>query len=261
MNFKVFLINLDRSTERLEISQKLLREQGIPYERISAVDGQTLGAGQIKDIYQFDDFQTYYKKLNAGEVGCYLSHRKVWQRIIDDNLDFAVILEDDFAQCSSLKSAIALIAKLPRAWDYIKLAEHSRKRRFISQRNFEQICIGIYDKIPARTLAQAVSMRGAQKLLAQSKQIKRPVDIDIQYWWEKDILALGISPAVVTPRENEVSQIDLSADRNSADKSRLKQISHAIRFKIDNKRFQNRQKEEFENFLELVEAHKNDLKK
>jgi GR25 family glycosyltransferase involved in LPS biosynthesis len=41
---RVHLINLDRSPERLATMRQALAERGVGFERLSAIDGRTLGA-------------------------------------------------------------------------------------------------------------------------------------------------------------------------------------------------------------------------
>ena len=97
MRFKVFVINLDKSTDRLALCQQNLERLGIDFERIPAVYGKDLSEQQVVDFYDRAANQKGYKKdLNTGELGCYLSHIKCWQKIVDEQLDFALILEDDF---------------------------------------------------------------------------------------------------------------------------------------------------------------------
>jgi len=46
-------------------------------------------------------------------------------------------------------------------------------------------------------LAQAVSKNGAQKLLSASSPFFRPVDVDIQHYWERNIDVIGLEPKIV----------------------------------------------------------------
>jgi glycosyl transferase family 25 len=64
------------------------------FERISAVDGSQLEHNELTQFYDVDlSRQQYHSLLTLGEIGCYLSHRKVWQKIVDGQLDFALVLE------------------------------------------------------------------------------------------------------------------------------------------------------------------------
>ena len=231
---KVFLINLERFKERLQACTELLNENNVEFERITAVDGSHLSNEIVSELYNYTDSKSYYKELNKGEIGCYLSHKMVWQKIVEDELDFAIILEDDFQSCVGLTETKKFITQLTGSWDYIKLAEHSRIRKAVAVKSLNKHSICVYDKLPARTLAQAVSFKGAQKLLDCSKPILRPIDIDIQHAYEKSLIAFGIKPSPIKPKEKEVSEIDKIANRSKAKKNRIKQIIHQIKFKYRN---------------------------
>jgi GR25 family glycosyltransferase involved in LPS biosynthesis len=71
--------------------------------RVSAVDGSALNIDQIprniiteKGISDAKHNSGQFGiSLTPGGIGCALSHRAVWQRIVDENLDHVLILEDD----------------------------------------------------------------------------------------------------------------------------------------------------------------------
>ena len=235
VNYKTFLINLDKSMDRLAYSEKVLAEHNINFERVSAIYGADLTAQEVNQAYNDQLPNAYYKKLNIGEIGCYLSHRKVWQKILDQKLDFAVVLEDDFNIVDDFSEMLIAVTSAPINWDYIKLAEHDRPRKSLHTITINNHKLITYDKIPARTCAQLVSYHGAKKLLAASQPFSRPVDIDLQYWWEKDIRVFGLTPYVFRPKTDSVSEIDKLKGRGDAKKNNLTRLRSQVKFFIHNK--------------------------
>jgi len=232
---KILLINLDKSRDRLACCEQRLGDANLCYERISAVFGADLNAAQIDQHYSKHlGRRSYYKELNVGEIGCYLSHRKAWQKIVDEKLDFAVILEDDFYLSGDLARVMDLVGEIQHEWHYIKLAEHNRKRKTIHHIPLAEYSLVTYGKVPARTCAQVVSLSGAKRLLASSAPFGRPIDIDLQHWWEKNIKLFGIEPCPVTPDESMASEIDKFARRNQAKKRVLKDVLDKLRFLVVN---------------------------
>jgi len=203
MKFKVFLINLDSSTERFTFMDDQLKQLGIEYQRISAVYGKDLHATDISKVYDPQtNLQKYDKKLNLGEIGCYLSHVQCWQMIIDQQLDYALILEDDSVLDPALMTVIQHIDNLSTDWDYIKLC-HGRKQKGIVQSIAldDRFSLSTCLKLPSSTRGQCVSLAGAEKLLATAYPIARPVDIDIQYWYEKQLRCFVVRPFPVIATE------------------------------------------------------------
>lgn len=209
MKFKIFLINLDKSSDRLARCQEFFAQFNIEFERIPAVYGKDLSEQEITSFYDADRNTTGYKKeLGVGELGCYLSHVKCWQKIVDEELDYALILEDDFKLTESFNDFAEIFPKLVD-WDYVRIA-YPPKSVAISDRvklnpTYDLV---YYKKVPINTLAQAVSNSGAKKLLANSKKVFRPIDVDMKHYWEKDIQIMGIDPPLIKAHNNFTSEID-----------------------------------------------------
>lgn len=232
----VFLINLARSTERLVNSSNALDINSIEFERMNAVDGQTLANDEMEK-YCAKPFARYYKKLSKTEVACFLSHRQCWREIIDRNLPWAIILEDDMQVDRSLSTFIQSIADIPFDWDCLKLMEHPIKRKEKMSQAFKDWQVVTYNKVPARTGAYVLSQSGAIKMLAANQKIVRPVDIEFQYWWEHNLRIYGVKPYPVSVAKNTESTIDsASFRRKRADKRLLKRVYEQIVYLFKNAR-------------------------
>lgn len=229
-----FVINLDRSKDRLEDIRSQFATQSLPFERIDAVNGAAMGEQELAEWYSPNHTMHYYKRLNPAEIACYLSHRKAWQHIVDRALPFAIILEDDISISGDLAEVANQIAQWPGDWDYIKLAEHSRRRRIVLEEQMGEVSRVTYHKVPARTCAQVVSFEGAKKLLDHSQNIARPIDIDLQYWWEKNLRIFGYQPYPVEPNMHWESEIDKLAKRSHTERHGWLKVRQQIAFVLNN---------------------------
>ncbi|CAH6421100.1 Glycosyltransferase family 25 (LPS biosynthesis protein) [uncultured virus] len=90
--FKTKVINLDRRNDRWETFEKLAKEKFIiDYERYSAIDGQNLKINEsINELFKNNKFN-----WRKGIMGACLSHFNLWKSLIDDDVDYYLILEDD----------------------------------------------------------------------------------------------------------------------------------------------------------------------
>ena len=235
MKFKVFLINLDKSTERREKCEAELNKYGIPFERVAGVYGNDVPDEEVERVYDSRQNQRRYKKvLGRGEIGCYLSHIKCWQKIVDDGLDYAVILEDDFKLNDAFKDFEGLFEQL-QDWDYVRLAFSSRNVPICQREPITSVYdLVYYKKVPINTLAQAVSLQGAKKLLENSKCFFRPVDVDMKHYWEKGINVLGIDPPLIKDRFDFSSEIErMSKGKGRVSSGALtKNIRYALDYKV-----------------------------
>ena len=74
---RIAIINLDISVDRLKKCSEQLSNYGHDFERISAVYKMKVNAGLIETYSLRQNYFGYYKTLKPGEIGCYLSHRKL----------------------------------------------------------------------------------------------------------------------------------------------------------------------------------------
>ncbi|GLP95586.1 glycosyltransferase family 25 protein [Paraferrimonas sedimenticola] len=229
MSFKcpILLINLDRSTDRLARCQQLLSDAGVEFERISAVDGGQLSEQQLEQYAPkalADDL--YYRRLTPGEIGCYLSHRKAWQIMVERQYPYAIILEDDFEVSGDISQTIAHIGRLDKSsedWFFLKLACDDKRLKSIRYRRpLGEMTLATFSKQSSGTSAQAVSLKGAKRLLKHSQTFARPIDIDLQHWWEKGIQIMGLMPFAFRAGGYWDSQISAMANRSDQPQNRMR---------------------------------------
>src|SRR5262245_7733227 len=116
----VFVINLDRSTERLARIKERCAAIKIPFERFPAISGADLPPNLRP--YFCDTSGKIISRLMPGEIGCYASHLGVWQLIVERDLPAAMVCEDDAdlpAETEALTQEI--MAALPVDWDMVLL--------------------------------------------------------------------------------------------------------------------------------------------
>ena len=234
MNVKIFLINLDRSTERLEKAAQQLNRLNVPFERVSAVDGSKLTGAEIDAAFDTEQAErrTAYN-LTIGEIGCHLSHVECWRRIITDKLDFAIILEDDLVLDDQFPHAIGAIEQFTHSneWDYIKLANPFKKRPYQTRTALDRFTLVNYPKAPTGTVAQAVSFQGAETLLSHRPPFFRAIDVDLQWEWELGIKVQGLVPYVANVSDAE-SEIQQMAQRKDLKQRRWTKLKESIKFKL-----------------------------
>jgi glycosyl transferase family 25 len=104
---RVYVINLARSPDRRAYIMAELRKIGLDHEIITAVEGREL---DMDDASIVDPSLIARSAFPVGTAGCALSHLRVYQKIIEDGLDEALVLEDDIvlpADLGALADAVA----------------------------------------------------------------------------------------------------------------------------------------------------------
>lgn len=92
---RAFVINLERSTVRRASIQQQLNAQGIEFEFVKAVDGATLTDEYLAQISNMEELEKRPHIMRKGMYGCILSHHGIYQRIVAEDIPYALILEDD----------------------------------------------------------------------------------------------------------------------------------------------------------------------
>jgi hypothetical protein len=50
-----------------------------------------------KNFFKPNIYSSYYE-LNDGQIGCFVSHLYLWQKIIENKLEHSIIYEDDIGK-------------------------------------------------------------------------------------------------------------------------------------------------------------------
>src|SRR5271156_7071472 len=102
-----YVINLARSKDRRAHITAELQRARLDYEVITAVDGRTL---DLSGSTLIDPSLASRCEFPAGTVGCALSHFHVYQKILEDGRDRALVLEDDVTLPADLNDLVDEVA-------------------------------------------------------------------------------------------------------------------------------------------------------
>ncbi len=126
----IYWINLDRSENRRNNMEKLLKTINIKNERISAVDGKFDSDDDIYGKYISEDG---FNKTRI-EYACLLSHLLTIKEFAESPYEYAIILEDDLSLEYTKywdKKISQIINEAPSDWEIIML-NYVSKQKLIS---------------------------------------------------------------------------------------------------------------------------------
>lgn len=94
-NFPIWMINLERSKDRLDFQTQQFKEHGLEFTRINAVDGRQDLTEQLKGI----KLSNKWREMSNGQRGCGLSHISILKKMVAENIPAVFVVEDDVILC------------------------------------------------------------------------------------------------------------------------------------------------------------------
>lgn len=232
------VINLNRSKERLQKIRARLNELNIGFERIEAFDGSNLSDDEYNSLtypYNHQCRVRFTRELTKGEVGCFISHRKCWQKLVNSNEDYAVILEDDLHISDEAKQFLENLDWLPSNINLIRLSSLYREnnRLYIKQRtdlnHQENYSIAKTLRYALGTQCYIISKEFARRALAMSEKFECPVDeflFNRLFEFANTCEAWQLIPSVICQNESDDSSI---GDRKKSTKKANFFIRHGLK--------------------------------
>ena len=122
----IVVVNLDRRTDRWNSTFNACRrswgKENPPIERFSAVDGKKISSFP----YEFRGFEKFARrKPKMGEIGCALSHLKIWKQVMERNKD-TLILEDDVWFEDNFVDSLAMVYNEMKTRQYSTTSKSSQ---------------------------------------------------------------------------------------------------------------------------------------
>lgn len=201
---KAFVISLPRADHRIPQVKRIVQSLTWPTEILQAVDGAALSTEEVEAVYHPRRYRPVYPfSLRRGEIGCFLSHRKAWLRILRDGLDAAVILEDDVElEQPQFDGTLEFARSNAEQGDYIQFQVRETGPHPVC---IDRICKDGHRRqlvqpavVPLRTTAQLVTRAAAYRLLDATRTIDRPVDTFLQMVWETGVRMRIVEPSFVS---------------------------------------------------------------
>ena len=93
---RIIVINLDQDSSRRARIETRLAELGLPWERLSAVDGRRLEP-RHEGLIDRAAPAARGLEFSPGAIGCWLSHHQAQRMVAEGTEPMSLILEDDIA--------------------------------------------------------------------------------------------------------------------------------------------------------------------
>ncbi|RCL03256.1 MAG: glycosyltransferase [Candidatus Tokpelaia sp. JSC189] len=171
---RLYVINLDRSSDRLRRVEIFFRKQNLELTRITAVDAQTI-SDMDYDILTAK--RRWPEPLTRGEVACFLSHRLALQKIAEEEESYSAIFEDDVILSRSAHLFLKDSSWIPKGTDIVKIeTQHKKVWLGPSATVGEGFTIARLKSTHIMAAAYIISKQTAARLTGQMDCIPAPID-------------------------------------------------------------------------------------
>jgi glycosyl transferase, family 25 len=141
---KIYIINLASATGRYQRMASQLNALNLPYERFDAVNGSALGEEEMEQFCSMEAVRSNPTWLTKGAIGCALSHWGVCKKMLADEQEVALILEDDMVLPPNFTEILLSIEKQIADNEVILLYFQSFKEVIFSTQH-KKMVLGKYE--------------------------------------------------------------------------------------------------------------------
>jgi glycosyl transferase, family 25 len=136
------------------------------------------------------------RPMYPGELGCYSSHYAAWGRFLDSGAPQMLVLEDDTIVDWGFLEKLVRVDLQAAGIPYLRLyAKRPCAFREVLRDAVEQqrTLIEYLDR-PLGTQGYVMTREGAQRFVRHCREVKRPLDDELDRSWEHGVACLGIFP-------------------------------------------------------------------
>lgn len=205
MQPRIFVISLPEAKDRKVHVKKQLDALGLEFEFFDAVDGREFDVPNHPNYDRKRRLKAFGRDLKGGEMGCMLSHKNIYQKMLDENIEHAVVFEDDVIIEDEFKHVLDSLIDCKVDYELVRFLG-SEKVAKLKQRKVEELINGFslnrLMTTPGGAHAYLITKSGASKMLNHMDKVYLPVDTLMGYTWLTKIGAFIVQPRLA---EQEMS--------------------------------------------------------
>lgn len=204
------VINLDNSPKRYKHFCKNASDLPFLVSRISAQDGEMISEEFQSKIVDSVAYGAFYggKFPGSGTIGCYLSHRMAWEKMVHTSIPWMIIFEDDVSFCSKTLTEV-LYGFLTHYGNCIDLCSFALRGSGmpLPLGSIDEYRLCTYGRDIYCAGAYILNLKSAKCLLEDSLPMKFQLDDYYTQCWRWGVVFAGVEPRIVYHRDEELSDI------------------------------------------------------
>ncbi len=207
MTIPIFVISLDEAKDRQEHVKQQLDAQGLDFEIFPAFDGRSLN---VEDYPAYDRpkrLRNFGRDMRPGEIGCLLSHRSIYEKMIAENIAAAIVLEDDVIIEPDFAKVIGSLETCDAPYELVRFLGSEKVAKLKQRKVFDfgnGYSLNRLMTTPGGAHAYLITLSGAKKMYKAMQKNDLPVDTLMGHVWRT-----GLNAFIVQPR---LAEQDMSFD-------------------------------------------------
>ena len=177
INYQTYVINLDRSKDRLKNITKEMNDAHLSFIRWNAFDGSKLNFNKLiqKNILNEKN------KMMVGAIGCSMSHISLWKEAIKHKKNILVFEDDIKIPRDFSKKLTVYLNQLPSKWDILYLgASNINGKKYSSNLLIPNIMPNSNSTHNTGMYAMLIHYNFLQKLIENNLPISGNIDQSIK---------------------------------------------------------------------------------
>lgn len=194
-----FVISLPEATERQAYIRDHLGPLGLPFEFFEAVDGRAFNVLE-QPVYDAPRRRRYFgRDLKPGEIGCFLSHKGIYEKMVRENIPIAFIVEDDVILQPDTPAILRDLLGCQTDFDFVRFLgtpKHLKARqKVLEELPTQPYTLNRLYGMPGGAYAYVMTLKGARKLLTAMDRTAFPVDTLMGREWVHGARGLIVMPS------------------------------------------------------------------
>ncbi len=205
--FKTFIITLPEATARQDHMRAQMAAQDIEdFDFFPAVDGRAFDVPTHENYNKTKRRIFFGRDLKGGELGVTLSHKNIYQKMVTEHIDLALIFEDDAYMKDDFKAVLDALKDGPKDFDLIRFLgskKVSKLEQFTKRTVIGKYTLNALRTSPGGAFAYLITLDGAKKMLTLLDRFFVPIDTLMGHNWCNKLDAYIIQPGL---SEQDTSQ-------------------------------------------------------
>jgi glycosyl transferase family 25 len=200
----IWVVSLARAVDRREFVEQAFRDAGLPFEIFPATDGRELSAAEIARYSSYRAMYEYGSELGRGMLGASLSHLRVLERMVADDIPELVVFEDDARPHVRFGDVLRARDALPADWDVVtfhSLFNWAAPQPVAPAPIIDDFHVCRYQRTPMGLQAYLITRDAAERVLAVGYPVAFPPDELLFRRHPAGLHVYGIEPTLIVHEE------------------------------------------------------------